>query len=502
MTPVTVRSAIELANSIRSGELMATDVVEAHIELHRRWAPTINAIVADRFDAARAEAAAADRAVAAGAAGAPGSNGETSLPLLGVPFTVKESIALRGMPNSAGLVARREHRAGETAPSAQRLIDAGAIPLGVTNTSELTLWIESENRLYGRTSTPYDRSRTAGGSSGGEGAAVGCGGSPFGLASDIAGSIRIPALFCGVFAHKPSPGVVPNTGSFPPTLGESGRLLQSGPLARRASDLMPLLRILAGPDGRDEYVREVSLGDPGAVSLHGLRVVTVEDSSRRPMAAELRDARERAVGALIAAGASARTVNLRSWQRALLPYLATLQGGAGGQTTAGLLAAEGEAEPSLRDLLRRGGPHTRPTRIALAAERLGESTAARGRLLGAARDLAAELTAAVGDGVLLHPAYHGLAPRHGRTLGRPWLIVPAAVFNLAGLPVTEAPLGLSAAGLPVGMQVAAGPDRDHVSIAVALELERVFGGWVPPRPPAARAPIGGRPRRRRRGRLS
>ena len=138
------------------------------------------------------------------------------LPLLhGVPCTVKESISLKGMPNSAGLVARSEHRAETTAPSAQRLLDAGAIPLGVTNVSELTMWIESDNRVYGRTHNAYDRKRIAGGSSGGEGAAVGSGGSPIGLGSDIAGSIRIPAFFNGVFGHKSSSNLVPNTDMFP-----------------------------------------------------------------------------------------------------------------------------------------------------------------------------------------------------------------------------------------------------------------------------------------------
>ena len=141
----------------------------------------------------------------------------------------------------------------------------------MTNTSELTLWIESDNRLYGRTNNPYDPTRTAGGSSGGEGAAVGSGGSPFGLASDIAGSIRIPALFCGVFGHKPSSGIVPNSGMWPPAGGTSGRMLAVGPLARRAVDLMPILRLIAGPDGEDPLTRPASLGDPESVSLRGCR---------------------------------------------------------------------------------------------------------------------------------------------------------------------------------------------------------------------------------------
>lgn len=475
MTPITERSGLELARAIRRRDLTASEVLDAHIARHRLMEPRINAVVAERFDGARAEAAAVDAQIAQAPA-------EAELPpLLGVPFTVKESIALQGMPQSAGLLARRDYRAGDTAPAVQRLIDAGAIPLGVTNTSELTLWIESSNRVYGRTNNPYDSKRTAGGSSGGEGAAVGSGGSPFGVGTDIAGSIRIPALFCGVFGHKPSSGLVPNTGMYPDAPGPAGRMLGTGPLARRAEDLMPLLRLMAGPDGHDRLVRSAVLGDPESVSLAALRVVTVEDSSLLPTSRELRDAREQAVGALVAAGASIARISLRSWRRATLPFLATLQAGAD-QTTTALLAAAGVQAPTWRSLLRRGGPHMLPTRIALAMELLPALEESRGteRLLAAGRRMASELVEAIGDGVLLHPAHPRVAPRHGATLGRPWLLTPAAVFNLAGLPVTEVPLGLSSRGLPLGVQVAAGADRDHVSIAVALELERVFGGWVPP----------------------
>ena len=362
----------------------------------------------------------------------------------------------------------------------QRLIDAGAIPLGVTNTSELSLWIESFNRLYGSTRNPYDAARAAGGSSGGEGAAVGSGGSPFGVGSDIGGSIRVPAFFCGVFGHKPSPGLVPNTDHYPPTSGEAAWMLGTGPLTRRAEDLMPLLSIMAGPDGEDPLVKPATLGNPAAVSLAGLRVVTVEEATLFPMTRALRDARERAVGALAAAGAQIVPAALRSWRRAAFPFLATLQAGAG-QTIVGLLEEAGAATPTLRTLIRRGSPHTVPTRLTLATELLPSSTrSSQRKLLAAGASLASELTEAIGDGVLLHPAYPRTVPRHGTTVGRPWLLASAAVFNLAGVPVTEVPLGLSSRGLPLGLQVAAGAERDHVSIAVALELERVFGGWVPP----------------------
>ena len=233
---------------------------------------------------------------------------------------------------------------------------------------------------------------------------------------------------------------------------------------------MPLLRMLA----------EKPLGDPAAVSLSGLAVTTVEDAARAPLSQPQRDARERAVGALIARGATVRHVRLRSWRRAVSPYLASLQAGSGSSSpTLKLLEESGEERPSWRSLLRRGEPHTAPTRVALAAELLPERRR-RSRALRAARSIVSELLDAIGDGVLLHPAHPSTAPRHGRTFGRPWLLTPAAVFNLAQVPVTEVPLGLSDEGLPVGVQVAAGRDRDHVSIAVALELERIFGGWTPP----------------------
>jgi fatty acid amide hydrolase 2 len=469
MTGLTERPAIELASAIRNRAHSALEVVDAHIECHRRWAPLLGALVANRFKEARADALRADQRVLSAA------SPEELPPLLGVPFTVKESIALRGMPNSSGLVARRHVRAEQNAPVVQRLIEAGAIPLGVTNTSELTLWIESVNRVYGRTSNPYDQRRTAGGSSGGEGAAVGCGASPFGVGADIAGSIRIPALFCGVFGHKPSVGLVPNEGMYPPASGDANRLLGTGPLARRAEDLMPLLRVMSGPKG------SARLGDPGAVSLAGLHVTTVENSSLLPISRELRDARERAVGALCAAGAVVRRVELRSWRRALLPYLVTLQAGAG-ETTAALFEAAGAAPPGWRSLLQRGGDHTLPTRLTVLGERLPRFEGRLlERMLRAGRELAAELADVIGDGVLLHPAFATVAPPHGRTVGRPWLFKSAAMFNLAGVPVTEVPLGLSANGLPLGVQVAAGLGSDHLSIAVALELQRVFMGWVRPR---------------------
>ncbi len=149
-----------------------------------------------------------------------------------------------------------------------------------------------------------------------------------------------------------------------------------------------------------------------------------------------------------------------------------------------ILAEAGAEAPTWRGLLDRNGPHTMPTRLTLIPELLPRALGQHEwrRLLARAAALGRELSETIGDGVLLHPAHPSLAPRHGRTVGRPWLLTGAAVFNLAGVPVTEVPLGLSASGLPLGVQVAAGPGRDHVTIAVAAALERAFGGWQPPSP--------------------
>jgi fatty acid amide hydrolase 2 len=476
--PLTRRSALDLAAAIRAGEASAREVVEAHVEALRRAQPRTGALAADRFaDALRDADAADERRAADEPDGLP--------PLHGVPCTVKESFAVAGMPNTAGLVARREHRAAEDAPAVARLRAAGAIPLGVTNTSEMTMWIESSNHVYGRTSSAYDPSRTAGGSSGGEGAAVGSGGSPFGLGTDIGGSVRLPAFCNGVFAHKPSCGVVPATGHFPAAEGEAARMLSPGPIARRAGDLMPVLRVLAGPDGADPLAREVELRDPAAVDLGALDVVVSEGAWYVPIARELRDARERAADALGAAGARVRRESLRSMRRALELYLLALKDGSPA-TFAEVLADAGVEGVSLRRSLRgavRGtGPHTLPTLILIALERVSSRIPDRRvrRALAGAKALRAEVEGVMGDGVLLHPPYARPAPKHGRTVGRAWVITPTAVFNLLQMPVTQVPLGLDDRGLPLGVQVVARHDADEVSIACALELERALGGWVPP----------------------
>ncbi len=479
-------SGSALARGIRDGELTSVEVVEAHIAYIERVNPALNAVVAERFDSARAEAAQADARVAG--ARADGATAQLP-PFCGVPCTIKECFALRGMPQTAGLVARRGHLSTQDATGVSRLRAAGAIPLGVTNLSELCMWLESNNRVYGRTNNPYDLRRIVGGSSGGEGAIVASGASPFGLGSDVAGSIRLPAFFNGVFGHKPTGGLVPGSGQFPNAGGEALRYLTTGPIARRAEDLFPLLKVLAGPDGLDEGCRSMPLGDPGAVDVSRLRVLDVADNGVHGVERALRDAQERAANVLRDHGATVTPTRFRSLRRSFDIWSAML-----GTHNPASFAAEmtpGGRFRFWRELSRwlvRRSPHTFPALMLAGTEKLTEIWPSRTRRMIALGDaLRQELEGALGDdGVMLFPTFGRVAPRHGWPILGRFRWVYTAIINVLGLPSTQVPLGLDHRGLPLGLQVVGGPGQDHLTIAVALALESALGGWQMPPPPAAR----------------
>jgi len=475
MDPLCTLSATRLAALIRAGEVSSREVVEAHVARARAVNPTLNALVADRFEAARREADAADERRR--------REDPAALPRFhGVPCTVKESIALVGMPHTSGLVARKGVVAAEDATTVARLRAAGAIPIGVTNVSELCMWMESNNRVYGRSNNPYDPSRIVGGSSGGEGAMVGAGASPIGLGADVGGSIRLPAFFNGVFGHKPTGGLVPGTGHFPAPENDTQRYNTTGPLCRRAEDLMPFLRVVAGPDGREAGCRAIPLRDPAEVAIAGLRVTTIEDNGTTPVSEDLRAAQRRAAGALAAAGAVVRAAAVDGLRRSIEVWAAMLDA-SGGKTFAELLG-NGTPIRAGRELLRwaaRRSPHTLPAIMLALLEKVPKLLPGRrDQGLAAGRALKEELAAVIGDGVLLYPSYAEVAPRHHAPLWPPMNWAYTAVINVMELPSTQVPLGLDARGLPLGVQVVAAPGCDHRTIAVAMELERRFGGWVPP----------------------
>ena len=298
MTALTSLPARELARLVAAAEASAAEVVDAHLLRIEAAGGALNALVAldaerAREDAARADAARVRDRRAAG-------------PLDGVPFTVKDTIAAAGLPMIMGA----EERAGLPPAEADaavvaRMRRAGAILLGKTNCPPYGGGIETDNPVHGRTANPFDLGLSAGGSSGGEAAAIAAGLSACGLGTDSGGSVRLPAHCCGVAALKPSAGRVPLTG----VLDDEGPLgtlgdprTQVGPLARTVEDVALVLRVIAGPDGADAGLAPVPLGDPGKAELEGARVAVQLDNGLAPPTAETAAAVEAAAAALAAAG--------------------------------------------------------------------------------------------------------------------------------------------------------------------------------------------------------
>lgn len=237
-------SASTLAHKIRTKKVSSYEVVQSFIERIKLVNPVLNCVIDDRFEDALEDARQVDKLINSGKFTVEEIEKET--PFLGVPFTTKDCISIKGMSVTAGIYSRKGKVAEEDADSIACMRKAGGIPLAVTNVSELCMWWESFNPIYGRTKNAYNTNRTVGGSSGGEGCLLSSGGSAMGIGSDIGGSVRIPSFFNGIFGHKPSTGVVSLKGHVPcPTNENQKSYLVVGPMSRYATDLLPMLKVLA-----------------------------------------------------------------------------------------------------------------------------------------------------------------------------------------------------------------------------------------------------------------
>ena len=236
-------SAKSMAQAVRDKEVSAVELVEAHLGRIEEVNSALNAVVQLAAERARAEAVEADAALA---------RGESKGALHGVPFTLKDSIDTEGIITTGGTLGRKDFVPDADATVTARLRAAGGILLGKTNTPELTYAGETDNLVYGRTNNPFDLSRAPGGSSGGAGAIVCCGGAAFDIGSDTGGSVRGPAHYCGITGIKPNSGRVPRTGHIVPhSFGAVDSLTQNGPMARYVEDLALILPIISGPDWND-----------------------------------------------------------------------------------------------------------------------------------------------------------------------------------------------------------------------------------------------------------
>ncbi|KAI1888381.1 hypothetical protein AGOR_G00184550 [Albula goreensis] len=484
--PLLMVSGMQLAQKIRLKEVTSVEVVQAYIDRIQEVNPLINAVVKERFSAALQEAAQVDKLIDEEEGGEDVL--EDRLPLLGVPLTVKEAFALQGMPNSCGLVSRRGVISSVDAPPVSLLKRAGAIPLGVTNCSELCMWFESNNRLYGITRNPYNTDRIPGGSSGGEGSILGGGGSVIGVGSDIGGSIRMPAFFNGIFGHKPTPGIVSNDGQYPPSSGMHEDYLCTGPMCRYAEDLLPMLRIMAGPNA-------AKLSLSSEVDLRKLRFFSVpHDGSSllvSPVETELIQIQRKVVEHLEAdLGVKVQELSFPQLKHSyqIWDTLMALPDKDGKPPTpfVDFMADHGKKVWPLWELVKwmlGMSSHTMAA-IGLALTEMVQSSKPNPFYLKQKEDLQKELDELLGtDGVLLYPSHPQIAPKHHHPLFTPFNFAYTGIFNVLGLPVTQCPLGLSQEGLPLGVQVISGKLQDRLPLATALYLERAFGGWRDPGSP-------------------
>lgn len=467
MSDSTSFSAAEIAGKIRTRAISPVELLQQHLARIKKVNPRINAFVCLDEERALAEARSAEVAM---------TEGKSLGALHGVPISIKSSIDVAGLKCEAGSRLRQGYVAQSDAPLVTRLRNAGAIILGVTNTPELLMAWETDNLLYGKTNNPWDLSRTAGGSSGGEAAAIASGCSAGGVGSDGGGSIRVPAHFCGICGLKPTPGRIPATGHFPQSVGPFALLGVVGPLARTAADLKILFEVMQGPDVGDPSAAPVPVKWPGSSEIKNLRIGYFEDDGRTPVTRETRDAIRKAAECLRSAGFAVepfRPENLEKVRELWWKFF----GVAGGMLLNPMIRGrEDDLSPILKEFngwVARETPHTAQSLLDAWIERDLE----RMRIFEQMKKFP----------VLLCPVASTPAFRHGE---REWKIDGKPVkyldawsycewFNLLGMPAVTVPMSLSPERLPIGVQLVAQPWCEELVLSVAEILEEARGPWKP-----------------------
>jgi amidase len=479
------RTATDLLQALARRQISARELLDAAIARIEVLDIKTNAVVVRDFDRARAAADAADAALAR-------DEGQHR-PLLGLPVTVKEQFNVAGLPTSWGIPKFRGWRPDEDAVAVQRLKAAGAIIIGKTNVpAGLTDW-QSYNDVYGTTNNPWDLGRTPGGSSGGSAAALAAGFVSLELGSDIGGSLRAPAHYCGVYAHKPSLDLVPTRGGgFPasPAIPIRGDMVVAGPMARSAADLALELDVLAGPDELwDGIGYKLALPPSRHDSLAVFRVLVIDNHPLCPTAASVTSALDALSGNLAKLGCSVTRTSSK------MPDLA--------RTTRDydeLLMAFFSADlPSdERVRLEAAASALAPEDLSLTAAELRGFTMSHiawvrtSRIRDGLRARWQALFREV-DVVLCPPMPTPAFPHDHSPMGKRQIeidgkkvnyddqIAWCAVATLTGLPATVAPIGHSEDGLPVGVQIIGGYLEDRTTIKFADLIEHQLGGFRPPK---------------------
>lgn len=470
--------AVTLAAKIRTGQIKSEDVVNAYIQRCRQVNPILNAIVEDRFEHALEEARRIDDEVAKGLKTEEQMMKET--PILGVPITIKESLAVKGMSNTGGRKLKKKHIAQHDSPVVEQIKKSGGVILLVSNTPELCLCWETYNKCTGLTKNPYNPKRTVGGSSGGEAALISSAASLIGVTTDIAGSSRLPAAFVGVFGHKPSPFSVSPYGHNPSCEDESwGNFFTPGAMCRYAEDLPLLLRAMQDPTGTPLML-------DAAVNLTEINYYYMENDGptglTQPIQPDIQDAIQNVVNHF-----NAEKVTLKRMIWALdisickmlrmknIETIYTQQRDGQPSTTVGKELVKyfcGCSDSDLPSVVI--GPMQHIVQNYIPSSRLAFLNEQTELLRKDFLDLLGN------DGVFIYPVFPNTAHRHFEIFHKLVDTSYMMVFNTLGLPAASCMVGLDRNKLPIGVQIVASPGQDHLIFAVAQELERKYGGWVPP----------------------
>ena len=480
MTQLPFRSATELAAAIRGKEISSTELVKCYLDRIEALNPGLGAVVTVAAERARSEAGESDRRLA---------RGEEVGPLHGLPVTVKDCLETAGLRTTCGAAELAGYVPDHDAEAVGRLRRAGAIIAGKTNLPAWASDCQSYNELFGTTSNPWDASRTPGGSSGGAAAAVAAGLCAVELGSDLGGSLRIPAAWCGVYALKPSYGIIPVHGHIPPPPGTLAEMDTGvlGPLARSAADLDLCLTVLAGPDPVEAARWRLELPASPARDLRAWRVAVWPDEPGWPLDRAVAERLKTAADALAAAGMrleERRPVNL---DQSLDVAQRLIQG-----QVAGFLP-----EPDFAALTARAA-RLNPQHQSPPA-RFARNITQSARQLAQAKQQQRALRASWARffsyyDILLCPAMRTTAIPHDHTPdvdarvitvnGEP---VPYAdqfawvqAVGAAYLPAAVAPAGIAADGLPAGIQIVGPYLHDRTVTAFAQTLGGLIGGFTPP----------------------
>lgn len=469
-------SALTLAAKIRNRELRSEDLVNACIERIKLVNPILNAVTDERFEDARKEARDVDQMIEVGLT----DEYFQQKPFLGVPFTAKESHAVVGMLHTLGIRARAHVRAHADAECVRLLKGAGAIPVAVTNVPEINKWQEARNNVFGQTNNPYHTGRTTGGSSGGEAALAAAIASPITLCSDIGGSTRMPAFYCGLYAYNPTAEHTSMKGSVLRAGGEP-TMASISFVSRYCSDLGPLTKVVAADKAADLNLDRV-------VDLKNIKyyyVKTAKDLRVSRISPDLKAAMDKVITKLTEDAESSEGVPKHYYHEgfkhmySLWRYWMTQEKDNFAKTLAnnegevnGLIELFkklfGMSDYTLAAIMKLIDDQVLPPVDKEWAEKL-------------TKELKDDLVAKLGaDSVILFPSCPHPAPFHYAPLLRPFNFAYWCIFNVLKFPAAQVPLGLNAEGLPLGIQVAAAPNNDALCLAVAEHLGKAFGGYTPP----------------------